>query len=382
MLLDPFHTPEGTPIALPLATPPPPNALGAIKQAAASRGLAWQPLAAVAHYESGLNPRAVGDGGHAFGLFQNNNAGGTITGDPNPQRFFNPLTSANYAADAVKRLGIQGLSPAQQVAAIVNRYERPQKPLPEIAGAQSYLATLGQQGAATSPVATPALSAPLSKVASSLAPLPQMSLAPLQSSFDLGQQSNQRALDALGKLSGRDVEAPQAPNLASLMQPQTPALAPTLAAPTAVHATTKRGATIGGIVNQQNLGRTDQGVDFRGHGAIPAFASGVVTRVDTKGTGWPGATGANSGAMITYKITSGPNAGRFVYIAESLVPHVKVGQTIAAGQTIATALGTGAMTEMGWAADAHGTTLAHATTGYTEGQGTNAGKSFRTYLGL
>jgi hypothetical protein len=86
--------------------------------------------------------------------------------------------------------------------------------------------------------------------------------------------------------------------------------------------------------------------------------------------------------MITYKLTSGPNAGKFVYIAESLIPHVQVGQKITAGQHIATALGTGAQTEMGWAADQHGTTLAHATTGYTEGQVTNAGKSFRAYLGL
>lgn len=195
----------------------PPTALGAIQTAAKARGLAWQPLAAVAHFESGLNPQSIGDGGHAFGLFQNNNAGGTITGDPNPRRFLNPNVSANYTADAIKRLGIQGMSPQAQVAAIVNRYERPANPGREIAGAQSYLATLGGVAPATpqgpGPTAQVSLAAPQQSLSS-------LSLAPLQQSLTLGAAQSQRAQDALAKLSGHSVEAQAAPDLSTLMAQQ------------------------------------------------------------------------------------------------------------------------------------------------------------------
>jgi cell wall-associated NlpC family hydrolase len=202
-----------------VANTQPTPALAAIQKAAAANGLAWKPLAAVAHFESGLNPTALGDGGHAFGLFQNNNAGGTITNDPNPRRFFDPNVSAQYAARAVKGLNIQGLSPAQQVAEIVNRYERPQKPQPEIAGAQQYLATLGAQSAA--PAATGAAPPPTLQTAqqpSTPNQLSALSLGALQTSFDTQRQANQRSLDALGKLSGHQVQAADGPDLTSLIQ--------------------------------------------------------------------------------------------------------------------------------------------------------------------
>lgn len=215
------------PLAAPKAPTAPTPALAAIQRAAAAQGLAWKPLAAVAHFESGLNPTALGDGGHAFGLFQNNNAGGTITGDPNPKRFFDPNVSAQYAARAVKALGIQGESPQQQVADIVNRYERPAKPQPEIAGAQSYLATLAGSVAPavgaglTRPTGATVAATPQTTSANGGA-LPSLSLAPLQSGLDLSAQQNQRALDALGKISGRSTLAAAAPNLAALTQQETP----------------------------------------------------------------------------------------------------------------------------------------------------------------
>lgn len=218
----------------PLAPTP---ALAAIQRAAAAQGIAWKPLAAVAHFESGLNPTALGDGGHAFGLFQNNNAGGTITGDPNPRRFFDPNVSAQYAARAVKALGIQGETPQQQVADIVNRYERPAKPQPEIAGAQSYLATLAGSVAPavgaglTRPTGATVAATPQTTSANGGA-LPSLSLAPLQSGLDLSAQQNQRALDALGKISGRSTLAAAAPDLAQMLAtlPQQQATAPAPAA--------------------------------------------------------------------------------------------------------------------------------------------------------
>jgi cell wall-associated NlpC family hydrolase len=233
-----------------LANTQPTPALAAIQKAAAANGLAWKPLAAVAHFESGLNPTALGDGGHAFGLFQNNNAGGTITNDPNPKRFFDPNVSAQYAARAVKGLNIQGLSPAQQVAEIVNRYERPQKPQPEIAGAQQYLATLGgQQSAAPAATGT----APAQPTAPTLAgpAFNQASLAPLQASLDLGQQQNQRALDALGKISGVKSTAAAAPDLSTLLQQQQALQTPnTQPAAPKVHTVSLKGKTPNGISPQ------------------------------------------------------------------------------------------------------------------------------------
>lgn len=130
-------------------------AIAAIKRSASKYGLDWRTLAAVAHYESGLDPHAKGDGGHAFGLFQLNNAGGTITGDPNPGRYYNPQVNADFAARAIARLGISKLPANQQIAQIVQRFERPAAPGKEIAGAQSWFAQNfggGQHSLASAPV--------------------------------------------------------------------------------------------------------------------------------------------------------------------------------------------------------------------------------------
>lgn len=366
-----------------MTTPTP--ATSAITRAATARQLNPLAMIAVAHSESGLNPRSVGDGGHAFGLFQNNNAGGTITGDPNPQRFFDPNVSANYAGDAIAKLGISGLPAEAQIRQIVQRYERPADPQGEIARSLAYYRQLAGGAAPMGRPAPVAAPRPMQTLAQSTTPaINPLAIAAYQQTQASGQAIQQRAQDALGAISGNPkgvanpidmtpyldiVDKHLASTLVSRMAPATAAAIP-------------QHAALGGMVNKQNLGRTDQGVDFRGAGAIPAFANGVVTRVSTAGTGWPGAHGPGDGAMITYKLTSGPHAGKYVYVAEALVPHVKVGQKIAAGQPIATALGTGSMTEMGFAADANGTTLARAQRGYGGGQVSSAGQAFLRYLGM
>jgi cell wall-associated NlpC family hydrolase len=187
------------------------NGLQAIKQAAAANGLDWRPLAAIAHHESGLNPAAVGDQGTSFGLFQLHQGGALPAGTPASQAT-NPLWNANFAARAVKALNIQGLPVAQQIAQISRRFERPANPGAEIADAQRYYQQqfAGQSAAAAPPTTLAgngAAAAPTSNPAS---------LAPLQAGFDLAQQSNQRALSALGKISGQTAQAPQAPNLSAL----------------------------------------------------------------------------------------------------------------------------------------------------------------------
>ncbi|MBA3841043.1 MAG: C40 family peptidase [Actinobacteria bacterium] len=204
-----------------MANPAIPDPLAAIKRAAAANGLDWRPLAAIAQHESGLNPAAIGDGGHAFGLFQNNNAGGTITGDPNPRRFLNPNVSADYTAKALARLNLSGLTPEQQIHEIVYRYERPADKPAEERAALGYYRTRyaglpGQVAPAGQPLpATPQASAP---VAGAPQPTTQglPNLAAYQQSYNLRQQGNQRALDALGKISGQRTLAPQAPDFSSL----------------------------------------------------------------------------------------------------------------------------------------------------------------------
>jgi hypothetical protein len=87
-------------------------------------------------------------------------------------------------------------------------------------------------------------------------------------------------------------------------------------------------------------GRIDQGVDYSGSGTLTALGAGQVTYVGTSGTGWPG-------AFIEYRLTSGGDAGRYVYYAEGVEPLVRVGQLVRPGQAVATVSGG---IEIGWGA--------------------------------
>ncbi len=77
--------------------------------------------------------------------------------------------------------------------------------------------------------------------------------------------------------------------------------------------------------------RVDQGVDYAGSGALEAIGPGRITYLATSNTGWPG-------AFIEYELTSGADAGCYVYYAEGVVPAdgLSVGQAVSAGQTLAT----------------------------------------------
>lgn len=124
----------------------------------------------------------------------------------------------------------------------------------------------------------------------------------------------------------------------------------------------------------------DQGVDFTGSGPIHALANGVVTRIDSN-TGWPGAKGKGSGNIIVYKMTSGPHAGKFVYIAEAVNPiaGLKVGSTITKGQQVGSLNSSYPGIETGFAQDAHGT--AYGTT--SDGKKGNAapyGSAFNQFI--
>jgi cell wall-associated NlpC family hydrolase len=195
------------------------SGLTAIKQAAKANGLAWQPLAAIAHHESNLNPGAVGDQGTSFGLFQLHQGGALPAGTPTTQAT-NPMWNASFAARAIKALNIQNLPYAQQTYQISKRFERPTDVAGETRDANDYLRALGGLQSAA-PAATGAAPQPTLQTArqpGTQNPLSALSLGALQTSFDTQRQANQRSLDALGKLSGHQVQAAAGPDLTSLIQ--------------------------------------------------------------------------------------------------------------------------------------------------------------------
>lgn len=121
----------------------------------------------------GLDPRAVdavgsmegfsgriGDGGHAFGPFQENNAGGVLTGrfpGASEQQLNNWAWSNAGINDALSRMAqvARGETGAQAVRDIVGRFERPANPSAEIAGA------LAHYGGASGPLRASGPAGPL-----------------------------------------------------------------------------------------------------------------------------------------------------------------------------------------------------------------------------
>lgn len=124
---------------------------------------------------------------------------------------------------------------------------------------------------------------------------------------------------------------------------------------------------------QPYIDRTDMGVDvcLSPGDPIRAVGSGVVVGIMKN---W-----FEKQPYIWYRLTGGPNAGRYVYVAEQIKHLAPIGSTLQAGDVVARYAGKGTCIEMGWSA-ANGATLAQASTGYTEGQVTVAGVSFARFL--
>ena len=96
--------------------------------------------------------------------------------------------------------------------------------------------------------------------------------------------------------------------------------------------------------------RIDMGVDYAGTGPIGAIGNATVTYAQGSGTGWgPFSCSGGHGGAVVYRLSDGPDAGRYVYTAEGITPSVTVGQGLKAGQTIATFTG---CIEVGWGSGA------------------------------
>jgi hypothetical protein len=119
-------------------------------------------------------------------------------------------------------------------------------------------------------------------------------------------------------------------------------------------------------------GRTDQGVDAGMPVGAPILAPSrikVLAIIPNWFAGQP---------LVYFELLDGPDAGKVQYVAEQITNIAPVG-ILQQGQVIARYASSGTNIEYGWAV-LTGQTLARATTGYTEGQVTPAGRSIRAWL--
>jgi hypothetical protein len=121
------------------------------------------------------------------------------------------------------------------------------------------------------------------------------------------------------------------------------------------------------------VGRTDMGVDMclQPGEPIRAIGDAVVTGIMRN---W-----FDGQPYIWYQLTDGPDAGRYVYLAEQIKHLARKGRHLHAGQTVARYAKRGTCIETGWASS-DGWTMAQITTGYHEGQVTRSGVSFARFL--
>jgi 3D (Asp-Asp-Asp) domain-containing protein len=112
------------------------------------------------------------------------------------------------------------------------------------------------------------------------------------------------------------------------------------------------GMPVGGYVNpfrastSITAGRIDMGVDYTGTGPIVAMGAGTVTYSQPSNAGWGpySCTGGHGGAVV-YRLAGGADRGRYVYVAEGIIPTVAAGQPLRPGQQVA--MFTGCI-ETGW----------------------------------
>ncbi|MGH7296789.1 MAG: hypothetical protein ACRELB_17760 [Polyangiaceae bacterium] len=121
--------------------------------------------------------------------------------------------------------------------------------------------------------------------------------------------------------------------------------------------------------------RIDQGVDYGGSGPIYAMGPGTIDVFKNRNdTGWPG------GTFMSYKLSSGPAAGKEIYLAENidLDTSLKSGSFVYGGTVLGTLVNASPDSESGWGVASQGITAEYGC--YTEGCDTPLGDNFNTLL--
>lgn len=110
-------------------------------------------------------------------------------------------------------------------------------------------------------------------------------------------------------------------------------------------------------------GRIDMGADFAGSGPVLALGNGKVTMASDHDLGPPSCWGRTCwpvGGILVYRLSDGPLADRYVYVAENISVTVTAGQSVRTGQKIATMHDAFPYIETGWASGKGAETLAIA----------------------
>jgi cell wall-associated NlpC family hydrolase len=176
-----------------------------VKQA---RRLGLDPAAVIAVASREGLSGGVGDGGHAFGPFQMNDAGGVLTGDPNPQHHTNAYAWSNQGILRALRAQATvagGLTGRAAVHALVYNYERPADKAGEFTGA---MAALGHVGASSGTVPGAQPGAPGSGVVQT----------GKHTQFDTGQFKNQLAMSMMQDATTRAQGGTPPPMLDTIAQ--------------------------------------------------------------------------------------------------------------------------------------------------------------------
>lgn len=119
-------------------------------------------------------------------------------------------------------------------------------------------------------------------------------------------------------------------------------------------------------------GRIDMGMDWAPLKRLPVLAVGDAMILGSDNhSRWPGHH------IIWYQLTDGPLRGAVIYFAEHITHLIPAGQTVRAGQQIATAVPGYPYIEMGWA-DQYGSPRAASC--YKEGKPTNSGREMARFL--
>lgn len=117
-------------------------------------------------------------------------------------------------------------------------------------------------------------------------------------------------------------------------------------------------------VRDLQASRIDMGVDYSGSGPIFAIGRAKVVLASDRLAGpescWGKTCVPPPGDMIVYRLLDGRFAGKYVYVVENITIAVRTGQTVTAGEKIATLHPASPNLEMGWASGRGAQTLAAA----------------------